>query len=85
MLCLPEVPWKKVAVEELGAGTYGLKVLDAENDDQFDEVVKVVAGCLTEADATIETNIPMRTVLVTTRDYAGFLRNLTFEGVGVEG
>lgn len=84
MLSLPETPWRKIALEELGGEMYRVNVLEIGHDEQFFEVVKVVAATLAGAGRVVESNAATRSVLVTTTDYAAFLKNLVFEGVGLD-
>jgi hypothetical protein len=84
MLSLPEVPWRRIALERLDGDTYRVRVLDVEGDDQFEEVLEVVSTCLAGTGRLMEKNAEARTAVLTTSGYAAFYRNLVFEGVRVE-
>lgn len=83
MLSLPEVPWHKIAIEPLGGNAHRVRVLEIERDDEFEEVLGVVADCLANTGGVVSVNAGDRTAVVTISDYAAFFKNLVFEGIGV--
>ncbi len=85
MLSLPAKPWKKIKLDDQGAGRYGITILSPLADrEAFEDFSEELRACLGAEDTLGDPHWETRRVTLHTADLLPFKRKLIYANIIID-